>query len=113
MVALVHALAGFYGAIAGVVDAFYTGSGDPQATVGVELDAIAAVALGGTSYGGLIQGTIQTLFAFDGRFTHWRAKITIVALLFVSAVAQRAILGSAKARRSLVRGFVHLERSFG
>ena len=109
----VYALGGFYGALAGVVYAFYTGSGYPLAAVGVELDAIAAVVLGGalltggvgfvagTLFGGLIQGTIQTLITFDGRLTSWWTKIVIGALLFVFIVAQRAILRSTRMRNSL------------
>lgn len=107
-VTMVYALGGLYGAIAGVVYAFYTGSGYPLAAVGVELDAIAAVVLGGTLltggvgfvvgtlFGGLIQGTIQTLITFDGRLTSWWTKIVIGALLFVFIVAQRAILRSTR-----------------
>jgi ribose/xylose/arabinose/galactoside ABC-type transport system permease subunit len=102
----VYALGGFYGALAGVAYAFYTGSGYPLAAVGVELDAIAAVVLGGTLltggvgyvagtlFGGLIQGTIQTLITFDGRLTSWWTKIVIGALLFFFITAQRSIMRS-------------------
>ncbi|MEP6984157.1 MAG: sugar ABC transporter permease YjfF, partial [Chloroflexota bacterium] len=44
----VYALSGFLAALAGVVYSLYTSSGYPLATVGVELDAIAAVVIGGT-----------------------------------------------------------------
>jgi len=102
----VYALGGFYGALAGVAYSFYTGSGYPLAAVGVELDAIAAVVLGGTLltggvgyvvgtlFGGLIQGTIQTLISFDGRLTSWWTKIVIGALLFFFITAQRSIMKS-------------------
>ncbi len=107
----VYALGGFCGALAGVTYSFYTGSGYPLAAVGVELDAIAAVVLGGTLltggvglvigtlFGGLIEGTIQTLISFDGRLTSWWTKIVIGGLLFFFIVVQRSIMGSATALR--------------
>jgi simple sugar transport system permease protein len=103
---MIYGLAGFYSALGGVIYSLYTASGYPLAAVGVELDAIAAVVLGGTLltggiglvagtlFGGLIQGTIQTLIAFDGSLTSWWTKIVIGILLFVFIVLQRAILGS-------------------
>src|SRR5258708_3218414 len=44
----IYALSGFYNALAGTIYAFCTASGYPLAASGVELDAIAAVVLGGT-----------------------------------------------------------------
>jgi galactofuranose transport system permease protein len=103
---MIYALDGFYSALAGVTYALYTASGYPLAATGVELDAIAAVVLGGTLltggvglvagtlFGGLIQGVIQTLIMFDGTLTSWWTKIVIGVLLFVFIVAQRSILRS-------------------
>jgi galactofuranose transport system permease protein len=103
----VYALGGFYSALAGVTYSLYTGSGYPLAAVGVELDAIAAVVLGGTLltggvgfvvgtlFGGLIQGTIQTLIAFDGTLTSWWTKIVIGLLLFLFILLQRSMTRSA------------------
>ena len=103
---MIYGLAGFYSALGGVIFSLYTASGYPLAAVGVELDAIAAVVLGGTLltggvglvagtlFGGLIQGTIQTLIAFDGSLTSWWTKIVIGILLFVFILLQRTILGS-------------------
>jgi simple sugar transport system permease protein len=102
----IYALGGIFSALGGVTYAFYTGSGYPLAALGVELDAIAAVVLGGTLltggvglvvgtlFGGLIQGSIQTLISFDGRLTSWWTKIVIGALLLIFIVAQRFILRS-------------------
>src|SRR6185312_11949062 len=45
---LVYTLAGLCSALAGVVSTFYKQSGDPASFVGSELDAIAAVVIGGT-----------------------------------------------------------------
>jgi simple sugar transport system permease protein len=107
-----YALGGFYSALGGVIYAFYTGSGYPLAAVGVELDAIAAVVLGGTLltggvglvlgtlFGGLIEGTIQTLISFDGSLTSWWTKIFIGVLLFVFIVTQRSIMTSFVLRRA-------------
>jgi simple sugar transport system permease protein len=103
---MIYGLAGFYSALAGVTYGLYTGSGYPLAATGVELDAIAAVVLGGTLltggvglvagtlFGGLIQGVIQTLISFDGTLTSWWTKIVIGVLLFLFIVAQRSILRS-------------------
>src|SRR5260221_2677580 len=49
---LTYAVSGFCSAVAGVVYTFYTQSGDPTACVGLELDAIAAVVIGGTLLSG-------------------------------------------------------------
>ncbi|WP_432454081.1 galactofuranose ABC transporter, permease protein YjfF [Agarivorans sp. QJM3NY_29] len=100
----IYALSGFFSALAGIVFAIYTGSGYPLAAVGVELDAIAAVVIGGTLlsggvgfvlgtfFGGMIQGVIQTLIAFDGSLNSWWTKIAIGALLFFFIVLQKLIV---------------------
>jgi simple sugar transport system permease protein len=105
-IAMVYALGGFYSALGGVSYSLYTASGYPLAAVGVELDAIAAVVLGGTLltggvglvigtlFGGLIQGTIQTLIAFDGTLTSWWTKIVIGVLLFLFILLQRSMMRS-------------------
>ena len=109
---MIYGLAGFYSALAGVTYGLYTGSGYPLAATGVELDAIAAVVLGGTLltggvglvagtlFGGLIQGVIQTLISFDGTLTSWWTKIVIGVLLFLFIVAQRSILRSVTSLRA-------------
>lgn len=104
----IYAISGFYSAAAGVVFAIYTGSAYPLATVGVELDAIAAVVIGGTLLtggvgfifgafiGGMIQGVIQTLISFDGSLNSWWTKIAIGALLLFFIVLQKIIVVWAK-----------------
>ncbi len=64
--------------LAGVVYTFYTQSGDPASCVGLELDAIVVVVIGGkllsgdvafygrTLMGVLIFGLIQTIINFKG-----------------------------------------------
>jgi ribose/xylose/arabinose/galactoside ABC-type transport system permease subunit len=89
--------------IAGIVFAIYTSAGYPLAAVGVELDAIAAVVIGGTLltggvgtvfgslFGVLIQGLIQTYINFDGTLSSWWTKIIIGILLFSFIGLQRLL----------------------
>ncbi|MFK0385742.1 galactofuranose ABC transporter, permease protein YjfF [Agrobacterium sp. NPDC090273] len=100
----IYALSGFLSGLSGIVYTLYTSSGYSLATVGVELDAIAAVVIGGTLLTGgtglvagtfvglLIQGLIQTYIVFDGTLSSWWTKIAIGILLFVFIVLQRAII---------------------
>ncbi|PKR55581.1 galactofuranose ABC transporter, permease protein YjfF [Thalassospira marina] len=108
----VYTLSGVFSALAGVVFAFYTASAYPLAAVGVELDAIAAVVIGGTLltggmgfvagtfFGGIIMGVIQTLIAFDGSLNSWWTKIVIGGLLFGFIVLQRLITRSFSGMRA-------------
>lgn len=98
---LVYTFSGFCSALAGVVFTFYMLSGYGLHAVGMELDAIAAVVIGGTLlsggtgylvgtlFGVLILGVIQTLISFDGSLSSWWTRIVIGALLFVSCLLQR------------------------
>ena len=106
---LVYAFSGFCAALAGVLFSFYMLSGYGLHAQGTELDAIAAVVIGGTLLSGgygyvagalsgvLVLGTIQTLIAFDGTLSSWWTKIVIGALLFVFCVVQRLMaMGAAR-----------------
>lgn len=107
---LVYAFSGFCAALAGVLFSFYMLSGYGLHAQGTELDAIAAVVIGGTLLTGgygyvagtlsgvLILGVIQTLIAFDGTLSSWWTKIVIGALLFVFCLVQRLMGISAAAR---------------
>ncbi|KQO77725.1 ABC transporter permease [Rhizobium sp. Leaf262] len=100
----IYALSGFLSGLAGIVYTLYTSSGYSLATVGVELDAIAAVVIGGTLLTGgtglvagtfiglLIQGLIQTYIVFEGTLSSWWTKIVIGILLFIFIVLQRTII---------------------
>lgn len=89
--------------LAGIVFSFYTSAGYPLAGIGVELDAIAAVVIGGTLlsggvgtvfgtlFGVLIQGLIQTYINFDGTLSSWWTKIVIGILLFGFIGLQRLL----------------------
>lgn len=100
----IYALSGFLSGLSGIAYTLYTSSGYSLATVGVELDAIAAVVIGGTLLTGgvglvagtfvgiLIQGLIQTYIVFDGTLSSWWTKIVIGILLFIFIVLQRGII---------------------
>ena len=97
----VYVLSGLCSALGGVVVTFYMLSGYGLHAVGLELDAIAAVVIGGTLLSGgvgyvagtlsgvLILGVIQTLISFDGSLTSWWTRIAIGALLLASCLLQR------------------------
>jgi len=123
---LVYGLAGLCSALAGVVHTFYTGSGDPAACVGLELEAIAAVVIGGTLLTGgvgfmagtvmgvLILGLIQTLIQFKGDIDPWWTPVVVGLLIlvfillqnFISAASRRFVTkqGSAASAKSLPKG---------
>jgi ribose/xylose/arabinose/galactoside ABC-type transport system permease subunit len=84
-----------------VLLSFYMLSGYGLHAVGMELDAIAAVVIGGTLLTGgsgfllgtvlgvLVLGLIQTVLSFDGTLSSWWTKIFIGLLLFVFILLQR------------------------
>jgi len=98
---LVYSLSGFCSALGGIVFTFYMLSGYGLHAVGLEMDAIAAVVIGGTLlsggvgyvagtlFGVLALGLIQTLIMFDGSLSSWWTRIVIGALLLVFCVLQR------------------------
>ena len=100
---LIYTLSGFCSALAGVVYTFYTQSGNPASCVGLELDAIAAVVIGGTLLSGgvgymagtlmgvLILGLIQTLITFQGNLNTWWTKIVIGLLVLLFILLQNVI----------------------
>jgi len=97
---LIYTLNGTLCALAGVTYSLYTLSGYPLACVGLELDVIAAVVIGGTLLTGgagfiegtligvLILGIIQTLITFQGTLSSWWTKIFIGLLLFIFILLQ-------------------------
>jgi galactofuranose transport system permease protein len=104
----IYALSGFFSAAAGVVFTIYTLSGSAAAAMGLELDAIAAVVIGGTLLtggfgfvagsliGALIQGVIQTLIAFQGTLDVSWTKIFVGALLLMFILLQRVFAQGVK-----------------
>ncbi len=107
---LIYACSGGCAALAGVLFSFYMLSGYGLHAQGTELDAIAAVVIGGALLTGgygyvagalsgvLVLGTIQTLIAFDGTLSSWWTRIVIGALLFVFCLVQRLLAISAAGR---------------
>ncbi|WP_411881349.1 galactofuranose ABC transporter, permease protein YjfF [Polaromonas sp. YR568] len=99
----VYTLSGFCSALAGVVFTFYMLSGYGLHATGMELDAIAAVVIGGTLlsggvgyvagtlFGVLMLGIIQTLISFDGSLSSWWTRIVVGVLLFVFCLLQRLL----------------------
>ena len=100
----VYSLNGGCAALAGIVATLYTGSGNPSMGVGLELDAIAVVVIGGTLLAGgrghvagsllglLIFATIQSAILFDGRLSSWWMRIVVGALLLVFILLQRLLI---------------------
>ena len=99
---LVYVISGTCAGIAGILFAFYTRSGFNLTGIGMELDAIAAVVIGGTLLAGgvgfvlgtgagvLVYGLIQVLIAREGLDSWWtRVFIGVVLLTFV--ILQRVI----------------------
>lgn len=100
---MVYTFSGLCSALAGVVFTFYMLSGYGLHAMGMELDAIAAVVIGGTLltggvgfivgtfFGVMIQGVIQTIISFEGTLSSWWTKIVIGLLLFSFILLQRLL----------------------
>ncbi|MDQ0891255.1 ribose/xylose/arabinose/galactoside ABC-type transport system permease subunit [Paenibacillus sp. V4I9] len=100
---LVYTFSGFCSALSGVVFTFYMLSGYGLHAMGLELDAIAAVVIGGTLltggvgyiagtfFGVMIQGLIQTIISYEGTLSSWWTKIVIGLLLFLFILLQRLL----------------------
>jgi galactofuranose transport system permease protein len=114
MTVRIYMLSSVLAGLAGIVFSFYTAAGYSLSAVGVELDTIAAVVIGGTLLTGgqgsvigtflgvLIQGLIQTYINFDGTLSSWWTKIATGVLLFAFIALQQAMI--AIARRSAASG---------
>ncbi len=101
----VYALSSFLTTLAGIVLSLSKHSGDSTIAVGLELDVIAAVVIGGTLLTGgvgyvigtfiavMTLGTIQIYLVLDGSLTPWWIKIVIGVLLFAFVGLQK-LLGS-------------------
>jgi len=99
----VYTISGFCSALGGVLFSFYTSSGYGLYAVGMELDAIAAVVIGGTLLTGgtgyvigtvlgvLVLGLIQTIITFQGDLSSWWTRIVVGILLFAFILLQRVI----------------------
>jgi simple sugar transport system permease protein len=100
----VYAVSGFCSALGGLLFSLYMLSGYGLHGVGMELDVIAAVVIGGTLLSGgvgyvagsvagvLVLGTVQTIISFEGTLSSWWTKIVIGVLLLVFIIFQRAMM---------------------
>ncbi|MCP2636103.1 sugar ABC transporter permease YjfF [Microbacterium sp. HD4P20] len=107
---LVYVISGACSGLAGLVLTAFSGAGYPLNGVGTELDAIAAVVIGGTILTGgsgyvigsligvLVYGVIKTIIAFEGADPSW-TRIVVGALLLVFIVIQRVIVARSERRR--------------
>jgi simple sugar transport system permease protein len=98
-----YALSGFCSALAGVVYSIYTSSGNALAGTGLELDAVAAVVVGGTLLSGgvgqvagtlvgvIIFAIIQTAITFQGTLSSWWTRIAVGVLLLSFILIQKLI----------------------
>ncbi len=110
----VYVISGVCSALGGLLFSFYMLSGYGLHTVGTELDAIAAVVVGGTLlaggvgyvlgsvFGVLVLGTVQTLISFEGTLSSWWTKIVIGVLLLAFIALQRLIVRRRPLRPALV-----------
>jgi simple sugar transport system permease protein len=107
---LVYVFSGFCSALAGVIWSMQYWSGKATAAEGMELDAIAAVVLGGTLLSGGIGSVLGTIvgvliLAIIGQIvtlenlTSWWTRIAIGVLLLVFIVMQKLLtrLGAVRA----------------
>jgi galactofuranose transport system permease protein len=104
MTVRIYMLSSVLAGLAGIVFSFYTAAGYSLSAVGVELDTIAAVVIGGTLLTGgqgsvagtfigvLIQGLIHTYINFDGTLSSWWTKIATGILLFAFIGLQQAMV---------------------
>jgi simple sugar transport system permease protein len=102
-----YILSGFCAALGGVLFTVYTSSGNAVSGTGLELDAIAAVVIGGTllsgGYGSVIGtllgigilGVVQTAITFQGTLSSWWTRIVIGLLLLIFMLVQKAIESAA------------------
>lgn len=105
----VYAVSGALAGLAGVLLTARLGAGQPVAASGWELDAIAAVVIGGTLLTGgrgriassivgvLLLGTVFNLFNLEGTITPWwqwvmRGAFLLVFVIFQSRLGRRSVL---------------------
>ena len=107
---LIYTLSSTLAGLSGIVFSLYTQAGYSLSAVGVELDAIGAVVIGGTLLTGgygfvagtfigvMLMGLVQTYIIFDGTLSSWWTKIVIGVLLFMFILLQRLVFRAQTAR---------------
>ena len=106
---LVYLISGTLAGLAGLILTAYSGAGYPRNGIGTELDAIAAVVIGGTLLSGgrgyvigsmigvFVYGTIKTMISFLGAEQAWM-QIIVGGLLLLFILIQRVIVARAERR---------------
>lgn len=106
----VYASSGLLAAVAGVIHVLGTGAGDASVANTMELDAIAAVVIGGTLLTGgsghvlgtllgvLILGIITTIPSYQGDLNSWWTRIAIGLLLLAFVLLQRLVQARMRGR---------------
>ncbi|WP_345471160.1 sugar ABC transporter permease YjfF [Glutamicibacter ectropisis] len=99
----VYVISGTCASLGGILFAMFSRSGYALTGVGMELDAIAAVVIGGTLLVGgmgfvlgsvvgvMVLGLIQTIITFEGTLSSWWTKIVIGVLLLIFVILQRIL----------------------
>ncbi len=97
---LIYTMSGFLAALGGVVFTIHLASGKPHSSVGLELNVIASVVIGGTLltggsgrvigtlFGVLIYGLVFKLPAYIPAFREWWAQILVGVLVLVFILIQ-------------------------
>ena len=100
---LVYTLSGFLSALGGVIFTIHLASGKPHNTVGLELNVIASVVIGGTLltggsgrvigtfFGVLIYGLVFKLPAYIPAFREWWAQILVGVLVLAFILIQTLV----------------------
>jgi ribose/xylose/arabinose/galactoside ABC-type transport system permease subunit len=100
---LVYGFSGLCAGIAGVVLSIYLSGGSHVEGVGLELDAIAAVVIGGTLLTGGVGGVVGTLIgtlmigliltaiSYEGTFSSGLTRLVVAGLMLAFVVLQRAL----------------------
>jgi len=106
---LVYLISGTLAGVAGVILTAYSGAGYPRNGIGTELDAIAAVVIGGTLLSGgrgyvigsmigvFVYGTIKASISFLGAEQSWM-QIIVGGLLLLFILIQRFIVARTERR---------------
>ncbi len=106
---MVYLISGTLAGVAGVILTAYSGAGYPRNGIGTELDAIAAVVIGGTLLSGgrgyvigsmigvFVYGTIKTIISFLGAEQSWM-QIIVGGLLLLFILVQRFIVARTERR---------------
>ncbi len=101
----VYTLSGFLAVVGGIVFTIHMASGKPHNTIGLELNVISAVVIGGTLLSGGSGRVIGTLFgvliydlvfklpAYISAFREWWAQILVGALVLVFILIQTFVTG--------------------